>query len=83
MDEEVDQRIDAWHTIAKHPFFSDAYDEELPLIESMTKRLDALMAKPEIVTTQAEEPVEWRVLRAYTNGYSEGLRRGTEGGLDR
>lgn len=34
-------------------------------------------------TTQAELPVEYRIQRAFLNGYTEGLRRGMEGGLDR
>lgn len=81
--DETDERIQAWDAVASHPFFKEAYREEAPLIVSMLKQLDGLMTKREVVATRAEEPAEWRVLRAFSNGYAEGLRRGHEGGLDR
>lgn len=31
----------------------------------------------------AEEPVEWRILRAFRNGYNEGLQRGAEAAAGR
>lgn len=34
--------------------------------------------KPDFAT-QAEEPIEWRLLRAYENGFRDGLRRGASG----
>lgn len=38
---------------------------------------------PEIeLATVAEEPVEWRVQRAFANGYREGLERGARGRFD-
>lgn len=80
---EEDERIEAWHEIAKHPFFEDAYNDDSPLLDAMKLRLDRLMTQPTLVATQAEEPVEWRIHRAFRNGYAEGLRRGIEGGLDR
>src|SRR5690606_25111308 len=58
---EEDERIEAWHEIAKHPFFEDAYNDETPLLDAMKLRLDRLMAQPTVVATQAEEPVEWRI----------------------
>ena len=83
MDEQ-DERITAWETIAKHPFFAGVYDQESSLIEGMVAALDRLKASThEAVATQAEEPVEWRLQRAFTNGYTEGLRRGIEGRFDR
>jgi hypothetical protein len=33
-------------------------------------------------TGQAEEPVGWRIMRAFLNGYDAGLKRGLEGPLD-
>ena len=83
MDDEEDERIQAWYRIAKHPFFAEAYAVEVPLIDAMWQSLDEVMAQPAATATVADEPVEWRVLRAFTNGYSEGLRRGHEGRLDR
>lgn len=83
MIDEEDERISAWHKIAAHPFFADAYGKEVPLIEAMLKELDSFGKRYEGATVQAEEPVEWRVLRAFSNGYLEGLRRGYEKGLDR
>ncbi len=78
-----DDRISAWHRVAAHPFFEDAFREESPLIEAMIRRLDGLMTKKESDTaTRAEEPADWRVLRAYSNGFVDGLRRGVEGRLD-
>ena len=83
MDEENDSRIVAWHEIAAHPFFADAYSDESSLLDAMKVRLDALMDQPKAVAVQAEEPVEWRIMRAFNNGYAEGIRRGIEGKLDR
>jgi len=78
-----DERIDAWHEIAAHPFFQDAYKDEVPLLKSMLKRLDDLITTtPETVTAQAEEPVEWRLSRAFANGYREGMDRAFRGPLD-
>lgn len=78
-----DERIDAWHELAAHPFFQDAYKDEVPLLASMLKRLDNLMTKPETENaTQAEEPVEWRIGRAFANGYREGMDRAFRGPLD-
>lgn len=34
------ERIDAWHQIARHPFFEPCYDEERPLIDAMRAALD-------------------------------------------
>lgn len=83
MDKQ-DERITAWETIAKHPFFADVYDQECSLIEGMVTALDRLKASTHgAVATQAEEPIEWRLLRAFTNGHAEGLRRGIEGRFDR
>lgn len=82
MIDEEDERIQAWYRIAKHPLFAKAYEDESPLIDGMCRVLDGLTKKSEM-TVQAEEPVEWRVLRAFNNGYAEGLRRGYEKGLDR
>jgi hypothetical protein len=73
--DEEDDRILAWHKIAAHPFFEKAYQHEAPLIECMLNELDRL--------EEPDEPTEWRVLRAFSNGYAEGLRRGYEKGLDR
>lgn len=81
--DETDERITAWHEIAAHPFFADAFNDGSSLLDAMKVRLDRLMATPAREATQAEEPVEWRLLRAFTNGYAEGLRRGVEGRLDR
>lgn len=82
--DEKDDRILAWERVAGHPFFEDAYAEEKPLIESMLNRLDRLMATPKrSEIAQAEEPVEWRIIRAFTNGYTEGMRRALDGRLDR
>lgn len=84
---EEDERIEAWHTIAAHPFFQSAYVQPMPLVDAMVRQLDEVHVlspradEPE--ATQAEEPVEWRILRAFTNGFAEGLRRGHEGRLDR
>ena len=81
---EADERIDAWDQVAGHPFFADVYDKDGPLLDSMLDRLDRLMAttkRTEIA--QAEEPVEWKILRAFTNGYTEGMRRALDGRLDR
>jgi hypothetical protein len=83
--EETDERIDAWKQIARHPFFAECYAEEAPLINSMLSALDAQVAMPKEASenTQAEEPVEWRILRAFSNGFNEGLLRGKEGRFDR
>lgn len=80
--DELDERIHAWDQVARHPFFAEAYGDDSPLIDSFIRRLDQLMVQPETVAVQAEEPVECRVLRAFTNGYSEGIRRGSQGRLD-
>jgi len=80
--DEVDERISAWETIAKHPFFEKAYAEERPLIVAMMSALDRAMVKTEPVATQAELPVQYRVQRAFTNGYVEGVRRGADGRFD-
>lgn len=89
MDEanETDERIDAWQQIATHPIFKRAYDEERPLIVSIIEMLDDLLDAQHIKsvaveTGQAEDPVEGRILRAFTNGYVEGMRRGSRGRLD-
>lgn len=80
--EEEDERIFAWEQIAKHPWFSECYESEEPLLTSVLRKLDRSIPtetarddKP----MQAEEPVEWRLLRAFENGYVEGLRRGAAG----
>ena len=39
-------------------------------------------AESEMATTQAEEPAEWKIQRAFLNGYREGLERGARGRLD-
>lgn len=38
---EGDERVQAWHIVAAHPFFADCYPLERPLIETMIKKLDA------------------------------------------
>lgn len=41
-----DERIDAWHKVASHPFFRDCFPKPEPLLESMLTKLDELMPKP-------------------------------------
>ena len=38
---------------------------------------------PVIETTRPEEPAEYRIQRAYLNGFADGLHRGMQGRLDR
>ena len=38
---KTDSRIQAWHTIAKHPFFADCYATEGTLLDAMIDALDA------------------------------------------
>ena len=38
---------------------------------------------PVMEKSHAEEPVEFRIQRAYLNGFADGLHRGTQGRLDR
>lgn len=81
--DETDERVDAWEAVARHPLFEKCYEIEEPLIQSVLKVLDAQISEPQVeVATQAEEPVEWRILRAFTNGYTEGIQRGSNGRLD-
>lgn len=67
-----DQRIKAWHRIAKHPFFDDAFQSDDTLIDAMVTKLDALMPKPWlaaktgevwVLTVEGEESV-WMVNNA-------------------
>ena len=51
-DVESDSRVQAWNTIAQHPFFSDCYQTEGTLVDAMVAKLDA-------AHTHACEPV-WR-----------------------
>jgi len=84
MDEE-DERIEAWEHLARHPFFRECYDVEAPLLHTMLERLDGLMARADHSAAdvkQAEEPVEYRISRAFVNGYREGMERASRGRLD-
>lgn len=59
----------------------------LQKIESVTGFDDESEDKPaytadELKIVQAEEPVEWRIHRAFANGYREGLERSMRGRLD-
>ena len=51
-DVESDARVQAWNTIAQHPFFADCYQTEGTLVDAMVAKLDA-------AHTHACEPV-WR-----------------------
>lgn len=80
---EEDERITAWEAIAGHPYFRPAYDAEGALLPNIIERLDALMDKPVAdEATRAEEPVEERIVRAFANGYREGMERQARGRLD-
>jgi hypothetical protein len=83
MMDEQDERIVAWESIAGHPFFKPAYDGDGALLPRIIEQLDALVARPTAIeVTRAEEPVEDRIVRAFANGYREGMERGARGRLD-
>ena len=81
--DEVDERIVAWEAIAGHPFFKPAYHGDGALLPRIIARLEAMCEPAEsALATEAEEPAEHRVARAFVNGYREGMERATRGRLD-
>lgn len=46
LDESARQRLAAWGSIAKHPFFTKAYYSGAPLIDAMLEQLDGLVDQP-------------------------------------
>lgn len=52
-----------------------------PKLASVAAYLDAVYTEPEL--GRAEEPVEERIARAYSNGLTEGIRIGRQGKFDR
>ena len=41
-DPDEDSRIQAWYSIAKHPFFAECYSTDGTLIEAMLAKLDEI-----------------------------------------
>lgn len=83
MNDEVDERISAWHEIAAHPYFAPAFEGDGALLPKMVAMLDALTERTVAAeTTQADEPVDERIARAFANGYREGMERSVRGRLD-
>lgn len=75
--DEVDERVMAWEAIAGHEFFKPAYDGDGALLPRIIEQLDRLVERPTAVeVTQAEEPAEHRIARAFANGWREGFERG-------
>lgn len=71
-DVESDARVQAWNTIAVHPFFADCYQTEGTLVDAMVAKLDAAHAhtcepvwRP---TTRAEIQPGWEVRSYRRNG---------------
>lgn len=38
--DSIDQRLEAWHEIAEHPFFAECYNNEGTLLAAMIEKLD-------------------------------------------
>lgn len=37
----ADSRIEAWEVVCRHPFFKSCVDEDIPLLDSMVRKLDS------------------------------------------
>jgi hypothetical protein len=73
---EIDQRIEAWEVIAKHPIFAPCYAETDPLLTSMMRLLDGLLGA-RTSDTDAERrraEVAW-ILWCASEGYLTGADR--------
>gem|GEM_PF-2798802 len=58
---EVDERIAAWHKVAKRPAFTPCYDADGPLLDAMLARLDELTErKPAPVPIPTEPGTRFR-----------------------
>ena len=85
MNDEEDERIKAWDTIARHPIFRPAYEKDCSLLAAMVGQLDALHDSGCATADkfgEVQERVGVRIARAFHNGYSAGLMRGQQGRFD-
>lgn len=71
-DVESHSRVQAWNTIAQHPFFSDCYQTEGTLVDAMLAKLDAAHAHAcETVwrpVTRDEIQAGWEVRSRHRSG---------------
>jgi len=66
--EPVDERIEAWDRIARHPFFRECYDSEAPLTDAMLVKLS------QSPTTGTVHDLDQIVDKAADNGESVQIR---------